>query len=78
MEGIGCGQESKAVRGSSPSSCNSGATAAGVAWPMAVVDSIRIGNPTSGLWKSVGLVLGTTLVVAVVGCAASRSCYWGE
>jgi hypothetical protein len=45
---------------------------------MAVVDSIRIGNPTSGLWKSVGLVLGTTLVVAVVGCAASRSCYWGE
>jgi hypothetical protein len=49
-----------------------------VAWPMAVVDSIRTGNPASGLWKGVGLVLGTSIVVAFVGCAASRTCYWGD
>jgi hypothetical protein len=47
-----------------------------LAWPVAAVDSIRIGNPSSGFWKSVGLALGATLVVAIVGCANTRGCDW--
>jgi len=42
--------------------------------PRAEVDSIRFGNPTAGFWKSVGLVIGTTLVLMGVACAAEGGC----
>ena len=29
-----------------------------VVWPRAIVDSIRVGNPVAGFWKTVGLVIG--------------------
>jgi len=48
------------------------------AWPVAAVDSIRLGNPPSGLWKTVGLIVGIGLVVIFVGCATSKTCSLGN
>jgi hypothetical protein len=45
-----------------------------VAWPRAEVDSIRVGNPMAGFWKTVGLVVGIPLGVVVVACAAEGGC----
>lgn len=42
--------------------------------PRAEVDSIRIGSPTAGFWKSVGLVMAGAVVGIVVLCASSKSC----
>jgi hypothetical protein len=38
------------------------------------VDSIRIGSPTAGFWKSVGLVTVAAVVGILVLCATSKSC----
>jgi hypothetical protein len=50
-----------------------------VALPRASVDSVRLGNPTAGFWKSVGLGMGITLAVALVSCRFfERSCQLGD
>jgi hypothetical protein len=36
--------------------------------PRAHVDSIRLGNPVAGFWKTVGLVVGIPLLVFGVTC----------
>jgi len=42
------------------------------------VDSLRIGNPTGGFWRSVGLTLGTMAVAGLVLCGIERSCNFGD
>jgi hypothetical protein len=49
-----------------------------VVLPRASVDSVRTGNPTAGLFKSAGVVLGTIVVVGIVACLGTRSCNWGD
>jgi len=39
-----------------------------VALPRAEVDSIRLGNPVAGFWKTVGLVVGVPLLLIGVVC----------
>jgi hypothetical protein len=48
-----------------PQSCDS----CRVAFAQTAVDSVRLGHPERGFWRSVGLALGGTLVLAVVACA---------
>jgi len=36
--------------------------------PRAAVDSIRLGNPVAGFWKSVGLVVGAMVGFGVIYC----------
>ena len=36
--------------------------------PRASVDSMKTGNPTAGVWKTTGLVMGGMLAVVVVAC----------
>ena len=36
--------------------------------PLAVVDSIRVGRPVAGFWRTVGLVIGLPLAVMMVLC----------
>jgi hypothetical protein len=33
------------------------------------VDSVRLGDPVAGLWKTVGLVVGIPLLVLIIACA---------
>ena len=49
-----------------------------VSIPQAEVDSLRLGNPTGALWKSVGFTLGATAVAAILVCRFSRECSFGE
>lgn len=42
-----------------------------VSVPRSSVDSIRLGNPTAGLWKTVGLVAAIVAVPIIVFCAAN-------
>lgn len=44
-----------------------------VAFPRATVDSIRFGNPTAGLWKSVALVVAIPVTYLFIYCF--RGCY---
>ena len=37
--------------------------------PVAGVDSVRIGRPVAGFWKTVGLVIGLSLAAIIVLCA---------
>ena len=36
--------------------------------PLAVVDSVRVGRPVAGFWKTVGLVIGLPLAAFMVLC----------
>jgi hypothetical protein len=36
--------------------------------PLAVVDSVRVGRPVAGFWKTVGLVIGLPLAAIMVLC----------
>lgn len=47
-----------------------------VSVPVAAVDSLRTGNPSTGFWKTVGVVFGGLVAAWIVGCAASESCYY--
>jgi hypothetical protein len=49
-----------------------------VAVPRAMVDSVRLGNPTAGFWKSVGLGVGVTFAAAILICRFERECQLGE
>ena len=43
-----------------------------------VVDSVRLGNPVAGFWKTVGLGLGTSLVILGIWCEAEGGCHLGD
>lgn len=49
-----------------PTSCDSCRTAV----PRGAVDSIRLGDPVEGLWKSVALVLGVSTLALLYVCRA--------
>lgn len=57
-----------------PPACNS----CRVAVPREVVDSVRLGNPGAGFWKSVGLGIGISVAAALVICRLERSCQLGD
>jgi len=42
------------------------------ALPRAAVDSVRLGDPVAGFWKSVGLALGVPGLILFIACSASR------
>jgi hypothetical protein len=45
----------------------------------AEVDSMRAGNPTAGLWKTVGLSVVSLVAVVFVGCLTIERCnFWGN
>jgi hypothetical protein len=46
--------------------------------PRGSVDSVRLGNPTAGFWKSVGLGMGITTVAALVICRFESTCQVGD
>ena len=47
-----------------PTSCDS----CRVAVPRAAVDSMRLGDPVGGFWKTVGLVFGTLTLALLYAC----------
>jgi hypothetical protein len=49
-----------------------------VALSRVAIDSVRLGNPTAGFWKSVGLGLGLSFAAALVICRFERSCQLGD
>ena len=42
------------------------------------VDSVRLGNPVAGFWKTIGLVLGGSVVLLGVWCGAQGGCHVGN
>jgi hypothetical protein len=40
--------------------------------PRSQVDSLRLGNPTAGFWKTVGLVVGIPVLAVVVICSSDE------
>lgn len=44
----------------------------------AAVDSVRLGSPVAGFWKTVGVVLGGGLVLLGVWCEAQGGCHAGK
>jgi hypothetical protein len=45
-----------------PLSCDS----CRIAVPRERVDSLRVGSPAEGFWKSIGLVVGGTMILACI------------
>lgn len=46
-----------------------------VAVPRAAVDSLRLGNPVAGFWKTAGLILAIPTLFLIWAC--SKGCYEG-
>ena len=46
--------------------------------PRPAVDSLRLGNPTEGFWRSMGVGLGALLGILIVSCATTHSCNYGD
>jgi len=44
-----------------------------IALPRAAVDSVRLGDPVAGFWKTVGLVLGLPLLIWSIACATDSA-----
>ena len=42
------------------------------------VDSVRLGNPVAGFWKTIGLVLGGSIAVMGIWCEAQGGCHVGN
>ena len=61
-----------------PFTSSPGCDSCRVALPRGSVDSVRLGNPTAGFWKSVGLGMGISFATALVICRFSRSCQLGD
>ena len=49
-----------------------------IAIPRAAVDSLRLGNPSAGFWRSAGLGMGLLFALAAVSCAMARSCNYTD
>jgi hypothetical protein len=43
-----------------------------------VVDSVRLGSPVAGFWKTVGVAIGGTIVVMGIWCEAEGGCHVGD
>ena len=43
--------------------------------PLAVVDSVRVGRPVAGFWKTVGLVIGLPFAAFMVLCGGGDGCF---
>ena len=43
-----------------------------IALPRNAVDSVRLGDPVAGFWKSVGVALGVPTLILFIACSASR------
>lgn len=41
--------------------------------PLTAVDSLRYGNPSAGLWKTIGAIAGSWLLIALVFCCPSST-----
>ncbi len=54
-----------------PAGCDSCRTAL----PRSAVDSVRLGDPVAGFWKTLGLVLGIPTLILVIGCSTSGPCF---
>jgi len=61
-----------------PFTSSPGCDSCRVAVPRAAVDSVRLGNPTAGFLKSVGLGMGIMFAAAIVICRSERSCQLGD
>jgi len=48
-----------------------------VALPLASVDSVRVGSPMQGFWKSVTLFVAVPFVILYVICASEGGCAGG-
>jgi hypothetical protein len=42
------------------------------------VDSVRVGNPVAGFWKTIGLALGVSTVLMGIWCEAEGGCHPGN
>lgn len=52
-----------------PVSCDS----CRISVPRGRVDSIRLGNPVAGFWKTVALIVGIPVAIFVIGCNTSHN-----
>ena len=50
-----------------PTACDS----CRIALPRAAVDSVRLGDPVSGFWKTMGLVLGVPMLLWLIACGTT-------
>jgi hypothetical protein len=41
--------------------------------PLAGVDSLRYGNPSAGFWKTIGVIMGSWLLIALAFCCPSST-----
>jgi hypothetical protein len=46
--------------------------------PRAMVDSLRVGDPVAGFWKSFGLAAGFILVATTIACGSAGGCPMGN
>lgn len=49
-----------------------------IALPRAAVDSLRLGNPPAGFWRSLGLGYVIVAGIIIAGCIATHGCDYGE
>jgi hypothetical protein len=42
------------------------------------VDSVRIGNPVAGFWKTIALTLGVSAALMAIWCGAEGGCHPGN
>jgi hypothetical protein len=49
-----------------------------VAFPRAAVDSLRLGHPERGFWKSVALTFGALGVIGLAACGLGQTCQLGD
>jgi hypothetical protein len=49
-----------------------------VAFPLAAVDSLRLGHPERGFWRSVALGLGGLAVIGLAVCGLEHTCQLGD
>jgi len=45
--------------------------------PRGLIDSVRLGNPTAGFWRTMGLVVGIPIVAVIVICRTD-TCQLGD
>jgi hypothetical protein len=43
-----------------------------ITMPRSRIDSLRLGNPTAGFWKTIGLVVGVPVLTLIVICSSDE------